>query len=86
VVACPHGNRDCRLELRLKRRGRILARTTLTVPHGDERSVALKLPRKTRRTLIRRRSMRVNAVVLAGGRTNRTSIRLLAPRNRTAGT
>jgi hypothetical protein len=80
LVACPHGEQDCRVQLRLKRRGRLLAGKTVVVEHGDERRVALKLDRSTRRKLIRKRTLRATVVGISDGQKTRTSIRLLAPR------
>jgi hypothetical protein len=79
-IACPRGGGDCRVELRLRLDGRPIAHRTFNVEAGDARRVALKLDRAARRKLIRKRSLRVTAVAtVAGGRTNRTTIRLLAP-------
>ena len=81
-VACPPAAQECRVTLRLKRRGRSIARRTLTLAGGDERRVALKLNRSTRRRLVRKGALRVRAIAVSGGRTTRRSIRLLAPRSR----
>jgi hypothetical protein len=79
-VSCPAGGADCRVSVRLRRRGRTIALGTRTVKRGRTRAVALRLDRATRRKLIRKRSLRVDAVAIAGGRTTRASIQLLAPR------
>jgi hypothetical protein len=80
-VSCPAaGGADCRVSVRLRRRGRTIALGTRTVKRGRTRAVALRLDRATQRKLIRKRSLRVNAVAIAGGRTTRASIQLLAPR------
>jgi hypothetical protein len=79
-IACPRGKRDCRVVLRLRLDRRTIARGTFTVDIGHARRVALRLNRTTRRTLIRKRSLRVTAVAaVAGGRTTRATIRLFAP-------
>jgi hypothetical protein len=79
-IACPRGERNCRVVLRLRLDRRTIARRTFTVDGGHARRVALKLNRTTRRTLIRKRSLRVTAVAaVPGGGTTRTTIRLLAP-------
>jgi hypothetical protein len=81
LVACEAGGEDCRVQLRMKRRGRTVAVKTRLVRSGDERTFALKLDRPTRRKLIRKHSLRVNVLAGSGGRTTRASIRLLAPRS-----
>jgi hypothetical protein len=79
-ISCPRGERDCRVALRLRLDRRTIARRTFTVDGGDARRVALKLNRSTRRTVIRKRSLRVTAVAaVVGGGTARATIRLLAP-------
>jgi hypothetical protein len=79
-VACPRGENDCRVELRLQRDGHSIARRTFTVEAGDARRIAIKLNRAARRKIIRKRALRVTALAaVAGGRTTRTTIRLLAP-------
>jgi hypothetical protein len=82
-ISCPRGERDCRVALRLRLDRRTIARRTFTVDRGDAHRVALKLNRATRRKLVRKQSLRVTAVAaVAGGRTTRTTIRLLAPGQR----
>jgi hypothetical protein len=81
LVACEAGGDDCRVQLRLKRRGRTIAVKTRLVRSGDERTIALELDRSTRRKLVRKHSLRVNVFAASGGRTTRASIRLLAPRS-----
>jgi N,N-dimethylformamidase beta subunit-like protein len=79
-IACPRGERDCRVVLRLRLNRRTIARRKFTVDGGDARHIALKLNRTTRRTLLRKRSLRVTALAaVAGGVTTRTTIRLLTP-------
>jgi Domain of unknown function (DUF4082)/Bacterial Ig-like domain/Bacterial Ig domain len=83
-VACPPGERSCRVTLRLRLAGRQVATRTLTVNGGRARTFTLKLSRSARRALVRKRSLRVTAVAAARDRagnraTTRTSIRLLAP-------
>jgi hypothetical protein len=79
-IACPPGERDCRVQLRLRRDGRSIAHRTFSMEGGDARRIALKLNRATRRALIRKGSLRVTAVAaVAGGGTTRATIRLLAP-------
>ena len=67
-----------RLRLRLDRR--TIAKRTFTVKRGGTRRVTVKLDRAARRKLARKGSLRVTAVVTARGRTTRTAIRLLAPK------
>ena len=83
-VACPAGERRCRVTLRLRLAGRRVATRTLSVDGGRARTFALRLSRSARRALVRTRSLRVTAVAAArdsaGNRaTTRTSIRLRAP-------
>ena len=83
-VACPAGERRCRVTLRLRLAGRRVATRTLSVDGGRARTFALRLSRSARRALARKRFLRVTAVAaardFAGNRaTTRTSIRLRAP-------
>jgi hypothetical protein len=83
-VACPTGEQRCRVTLSLLLAGRRVAVRTLTVPGGRTRGFTLVLSRGARRTLLRRRSLRVIAVAtardLAGNRAStRTPIRLVTP-------
>ena len=77
--ACPPA-RDCRVRLRLRLDRRTIAKRTFTVKRGGTRRVTVKLDRAARRKLVRKGSLRVTAVVTAGDRTTRTTIRLLAPK------
>ena len=77
-VACPAGERSCRVTLRLRLAGRQIATRTLSVDGGRARTFALRLSRSARRALVRKRSLRVTAVAaardFAGNRaTTRTS-------------
>ena len=86
-VTGPRGVKVCRVDLRLRRRGKTLARKVVRVNGGRTRTVSLKLKRKARSDLVRARSLRVIAVAAArsaaGQRaTTSTRIRILAPRRR----
>jgi hypothetical protein len=86
-VSCPSGEQLCRIDLRLRRLGALLARKKLRVAGGNTRKVSLRLSRGARRQLSRAGSLRVVALAAArdaaGNRaTTRTRIRLLAPRRR----
>jgi CxxC motif-containing protein len=86
-VTCPRGVQVCRVDLRLRRRGKTLARKVVRVNGGRTRTVSLKLKRNARHKLARARSLRVIAVAAArstaGQRaTTRMRIRILAPRRR----
>jgi hypothetical protein len=86
-VTYPRGVKVCRVDLRLRRRGKTLARKVVRVNGGRTRTVSLKLKREARRKLARGRSLRVIAVAAArsaaGQRaTTRMRIRILAPRRR----
>jgi hypothetical protein len=86
-LTCPRAVSRWRVNLRLRRRGKTLARNVVRVNGGRTRTVSLKLKRNTRRELARARSLRVVAVATARGSasrraTTRTGIRLLAPRRR----
>ena len=78
--ACLSPARDCRVRLRLRLDRRTVAKRTFTVKRGGTRRVTVKLDRAARRKLVRKGSLRVTAVVTAGDRTTRTTIRLLAPK------
>ena len=78
--ACLTVARDCRVRLRLRLNRRTVARRTFTVERGDTRRVTVRLDRAARRKLARKHSLRVTAVVTAGDRTTRTTIRLLEPK------
>jgi hypothetical protein len=84
-VSCPRGERVCRVDLRLRRKGVTLARKRLRVAGGKTRRVSMRLNRRARRQLVRAGSLRVKAVAIARDNaanrgTTRTTIRLLAPR------
>jgi hypothetical protein len=86
-VACPRSARSCRTQVRLQLGRRTVATKTLTVGGGKSKVVTLKLNPGARRDLLRKRSLKVTAIVTARGQTGnpattRTSIRLLAPRRR----
>ena len=86
-VACPRGEVRCSIDLQLQRKGRRLARKTVTVAGGKSVRVTLRLNRSVRRLLTRNRILKVDAVAAArdaaGNRaTTRTHIRLIAPGRR----
>jgi hypothetical protein len=64
-VSCPRGERLCRVDLRLRRRGATVARKKFRVAGGETRRVSLRLTRKARRRLVRSGSLRVTAVATA---------------------
>jgi len=83
-LGCPRTELRCRVEVRLQRGKRRLARASTTIAGGRQRTLALRLTRSARRQLLRSGSLRVTAVLTAtdaaGNRaTTGTSIRLLAP-------
>jgi hypothetical protein len=80
-VSCPKGP-ACRVHVRLRRKGHTLAGRTRTVPGGKTRTFELKLSRSARRTLLRKRVLRVTVVAsVAHGKTTTVHIRLLAPKS-----
>jgi hypothetical protein len=86
-VTFPREVKVCRVDLRLRRRGKTLARKVVRVSGGRTRAVSLKLKREARRDLVRARSLRVIAVTAArsaAGQRATTSmrIRIRAPRRR----
>jgi len=86
-IACPRGELRCNVDLRLRRAGRQLVRKTFTVAGGKSKNVTLRLLRNDRLTLVRVRSLKVDAAAIArdaaGNRaTTTTRIRLLAPARR----
>jgi hypothetical protein len=86
-VACPRDERRCRVQLRLRLRGRYVASKTLTVTGGRTRVFALKLRAAARSELAQRRALALTAVAVAsdsaGNRVRTTTaIRLLAPARR----
>jgi hypothetical protein len=86
-VTFPREVKVCRVDLRLRRRGKTLARKVVRVNGGRTRTVSLKLKRKARRDLVRARSLRVIAVAAARSTTGQRAttsvrIRILAPRRR----
>jgi hypothetical protein len=86
-VGCPRGETRCTVDVQLKRKGRRLARKTVTLAGGKSANVVLQLSRSTRQQLTRARTLSVDAVLTArdaaGNRaTSKATIRLLAPGRR----
>ena len=84
-VSCPSGEDSCRTTIRLKSGRSTIARKTTLVSGGKTKRVSLTLSRKGYRTLVQRRSLRVQASAAArdgagNAATTRTTIKLLAPR------
>jgi hypothetical protein len=84
-VRCPRTERRCRIDLRLRRAGKSLARSRFVVAGGKTARVHLTLPRRALARLVRRGSMRLTVVMKArdaagNRRTTKTRVRLLAPR------
>jgi len=83
-VLCPEEAGQCKVKLRLKADGRLLASRTLTVAGGETRSIRMKLRRSARRMLLQEGALRATATAVsrdaAGTRTvTRKTVRLLAP-------
>jgi hypothetical protein len=81
-VACPRGERSCRVRLRLRLRHRWIASRTLTVKGGHARTFSLRLTRTARRRLAAHRTITVVAFATARDRaanraTTKTRIKLL---------
>jgi len=85
-VACPEPVRDCAGALALTRRGRRLARgKALSIPAGQSRVIRVRLGRTARRTLARRKRLRVRITAASPSpwgttRTLGASARLKRPR------
>ncbi len=86
-VACPSGEVRCKVDVRLRRGKRQLARKSLTVAGGKSASVTLRLARSDRLRLVRLRSLPADVAASArdaagNHATTTTRIRLLAPARR----
>ena len=86
-MTCPRSELTCRVDLRLRRGGRRLARKTLTVAGGKTAKTTLRLTQSGRVSLARLRTLMVEAAATArdpaGNHTTTTTrIRLLAPPRR----
>jgi len=86
-VSCPRGETRCVIDVQLKRKGRRLARATVTVAGGRSANVVLRLTPSARAQLTRARKLSVDALITArdavGNRaTSKATIRLLAPGRR----
>ena len=82
-VACPRGERSCRVRLRLRLRHRWIASRTLTVKGGHARTFSLRLTPTARRRLAAHRTLTVVAFATARDRagnraTTKTRIKLLS--------
>jgi hypothetical protein len=83
-VRCPRRPRRCRVDVRLRRGGEVIAKRSVTLTGGRSTKVRLRLTPRARRQLARAGSMRVRAVLrLTNGEAapivTRTRVRLLAP-------
>jgi hypothetical protein len=86
-VTCPRGEVRCSVDVQLKRKGRRLARTAITISGGKSANVVLRLTGSARAQLTRARKLSVDALLTArdaaGNRaTSKATIRLLAPGRR----
>ena len=86
-VSCPRTEVTCRIDLRLKHAGRLLAHRTVTVAGGKSANVSLQMSKNGRVSLARRRTLMTDVTTTAPRRgrkpgNDRTPIRLLAPRRR----
>ncbi len=86
-LKCPGGQTACKISLKLRHHGRLLASRRVVVKAGKRRTVHLYLSRSMRRRLALEHTLRVTAVASmpdrAGRRAvTRTPIRLLASRGR----
>jgi hypothetical protein len=83
-VRCPRSQLRCRVDVRLRRDGRLIANKAITLVGGKTTNVKLRLTRRARAQLARAGSLQVKAVLrLTNGEANpvitRTRVRLLAP-------
>jgi len=83
-VRCPRSERRCRVDVRLRRAGAVIAKRSVILTGGRSTKVRLRLTPRARRQLARAGSMRVRAVLrLTNGEAapiiSRTRVRLLAP-------
>ncbi len=83
-VSCPQGEVRCEVRLRLRLKGRTVAKRTVTMTGGQTRAYRLRIKRSARTRLARKGSLRVTAVAKArdaagNEATARKAVRLLAP-------
>jgi hypothetical protein len=83
-LACPKAEVRCRIDLRLSRSGKRLARKRLTVAGGRTAKAVLRLPKSTRRRLARDRKLRARLTLrvtdaAGNARTQKMKLTLLAP-------
>jgi hypothetical protein len=84
TVACPGTETSCAVSVRLKRKGVLLARKSITVAGGKSRTLRVRLSLKQRRQLAHDRRMKVTSTLTArdaAGNTKTTNktITLVAP-------
>ena len=84
-VRCPRSEERCRVDVRLRRAGRLIGQKSVTLVGGRTTTVKLRLTRRARTQLARAGSLQVKAVLrLTNGEASplisRTRVRLLAPR------
>ena len=84
-VRCPRSLERCRVDVRLRRAGRLIGQKSVTLVGGRTTTVELRLTRRARTQLARAGSLQVKAVLrLTNGEASplisRTRVRLLAPR------
>ena len=83
-VSCPQAEVQCRVTVKLKRGGKVIARKTLTVAGFTTRTFALRLSKATRSKLSGSRRLKVTALVTASDKAGNSSTKqsrmtLLAP-------
>jgi hypothetical protein len=82
-VTCRRTTRPCVITVRLRHRGKTIARAEVRVRAGRSARVTLRLPRPIRRRLARKGSLPMTAVITghrAGSRTATQRLRVRAPR------
>jgi hypothetical protein len=82
-VTCRRTTRPCRITVRLRHRGKTIARAEVRVRAGRRAWVTVRLPRAIRQRLARKRSLPMTAVISghrAGSKTTTQRLRVRAPR------
>ena len=84
-VRCPRSEERCRVDVRLRRAGKLIGEKSVTLVGGRTTKVKLRLTRRARTQLARAGSLQVKAVLRqtngeASPLISRTRVRLLAPR------
>jgi Glycosyl hydrolases family 16 len=73
-LSCPADETHCRVTVQLKLGTRVLARKTLTIPGGKQRTFTLELRRSTLRRLIRNDRLRITVRVTARDAANNANV------------